>query len=118
MDPPPGRLPGGHLFGALAALSVAQQPGQIHVPALRGARQGGGLKTVEPSSGGTLNALAWALGGSNPPRPSVHRLGRGLQGYLIPFAPHAFVPERQQLSREPPSPLAFLTISTHFTATP
>ena len=23
----------------------------------------------------------------------------GLQGYLIPFAPHAFVPERQVLSR-------------------
>jgi hypothetical protein len=33
--------------------------------------------------------------GSNPLRPSVHRLGHGLQGYLIPFAPHAFVPERQ-----------------------
>ncbi len=25
----------------------------------------------------------------------VHRLGRGLPGSLIPFAPHAFVPQRQ-----------------------
>ena len=27
--------------------------------------------------------------------PSNHRLQRGLPGYLILFAPHAFVPERQ-----------------------
>ena len=27
--------------------------------------------------------------------PSNHRLGRGLPGYLILFAPHAFVPQRQ-----------------------
>jgi hypothetical protein len=26
---------------------------------------------------------------------SKHRLGRGLPGYLILFAPHAFVPQRQ-----------------------
>ena len=30
-----------------------------------------------------------------PPIPSVQRLGRGLQGYLIPFATLAFVPQRQ-----------------------
>ena len=53
-----------------------------------------------------------------PPIPSVQRLGRGLQGYLIPFAPHAFEHERQFLSSNLPSPSVFLPISTHFTATP
>ncbi len=37
--------------------------------------------------GGALNALASALEGSIPPTPSAHRLGRGLPGYLILFAP-------------------------------
>ena len=46
------------------------------------------------------------------------RLLRGLPGYLILFAPHAFAPERQSSSRGPPSPPVFLQISTHFTATP
>ncbi len=44
------------------------------------------------SPGGVLNALATAQGGSMPPTPSTHRLRRGLPGYLIPFAPHAFAP--------------------------
>ena len=52
------------------------------------------------------------------PTPSIHRLQRGLPGYLILFAPHAFVPQRQLWSSKPPSPLMFLPISTHFTATP
>ena len=52
------------------------------------------------------------------PTPSIHRLRRGLPGYLILFAPHAFVPQCQFQSRKPPSPLVFLPISTHFTATP
>ncbi len=52
------------------------------------------------------------------PTSSSHRLGRGLPGYLILFAPHAFAPERQYWTRRPPSPLMFLQISTHFTATP
>ena len=52
-----------------------------------------------------------------PPTPSIHRLRRGLPGYLILFAPHAFEPERQLLSSKPPSPLVFFLISTHFTAT-
>ena len=51
------------------------------------------------------------------PTPSIHRLQRGLPGYLILFAPHAFAPQRQLLSSNPPSPLVFLRISTHFTAT-
>ena len=29
------------------------------------------------------------------PTPSIHRLRRGLPGYLILFAPHAFEPQRQ-----------------------
>ena len=52
------------------------------------------------------------------PTPSIHRLRRGLPGYLILFAPHAFEPQRQLQSSKPPSPLVFLLISTHFTATP
>ena len=48
---------------------------------------------------------------------SIHRLGRGLPGYLILFAPHAFEPQRHCQSSKPPSPLVFLLISTHFTAT-
>ena len=52
------------------------------------------------------------------PTPSAQRLRRGLPGYLILFAPHAFAPQRQLLPRDPPSPPVFLQISTHFTATP
>src|SRR5258707_276085 len=54
----------------------------------------------------------------SPATPSIHRLGPGLPGYLIPFAPLAFAPQRQYWSRMPPSPPVFLQISTHFTATP
>src|SRR5947209_10086147 len=59
--------------------------------------------------------------GSEPmssPLPSTHRLGPGLPGYLIPFAPLAFAPQRQTRSSGPLSPPAFLPISTHFTAPP
>ncbi len=52
------------------------------------------------------------------PQPSAHRLGLGLPGYLIPFAPLAFAPQRQLRASESLSPPAFLQISTHFTATP
>ncbi len=70
------------------------------------------------SPGGALNALASAQKGSIPPTPSAHRLRRGLPGYLILFAPHAFASQRQYRAREPPSPLVFLPISTNFTSTP
>ena len=53
----------------------------------------------------------------NSPTPSIHRLLRGLPGYLILFATHAFEPQRQLSSSRPPSPPVFLPISTHFTAT-
>ena len=53
-----------------------------------------------------------------PPTPSAHRLQPGLPGYLILFAPPAFVPQCQEWSRDSPSPPVFLSISTHFTATP
>ena len=52
-----------------------------------------------------------------PLTPSIHRLRRGLPGYLILFAPHAFAPQRQFQARKSLSPLVFLHISTHFTAT-
>ena len=57
-------------------------------------------------------------GGPKSPTPSNHRLQRGLPGYLILFATHAFEPQRQLRPSRPPSPLVFLPISTHFTATP
>ena len=52
------------------------------------------------------------------PTVSHHRLQRGLPGYLILFAPHAFVLESQSLSSKLPSLLVFYQISTHSTATP
>ena len=55
--------------------------------------------------------------GVHPPTTSRHRLGRGLPGYLILFAPHAFAPQRQLRASEPPSPLVFFPISTNFTST-
>ncbi len=51
------------------------------------------------------------------PTTSTHRLQRGLPGYLILFAPHAFAPQRQLRASEPPSPLVFFPISTNFTST-
>ena len=51
------------------------------------------------------------------PTPSIHRLRRGLPGYLLLFAPHAFEPQRQLKPSRPPSPLVPLLIFTHFTAT-
>ncbi len=75
------------------------------------------FQPCDRTPGGTLNALAPARQGPTPTTPSVHRLQRGLPGYLILFAPHTFAPQRQLLSRWPPSPLVFLHISTHFTAT-
>ena len=48
---------------------------------------------------------------------SIHRLGRGLPGYLILFDPHAFVPQRQSLRSALPSQSVFCVISKHFTAT-
>ncbi len=74
------------------------------------------LATYSP--GGLLNALAAAQQDWVPATPSNHRLGLGLPGYLILFAPLAFVPQRQLWSSEPLSPQVFLLISTHFTATP
>ena len=64
-----------------------------------------------------LIVLTPAQKGSIPPTPSIHRLQCGLPGYLILFAPHTFAPQRQLQSSQSPSPLVFLPISTHFTAT-
>ena len=69
------------------------------------------------SPGGILIAFAAAQKGSIPSTPSIHRLRPGLPGYLIPFAPLAFASQRQLQSSKSPSPLVFLPISTHFTAT-
>ncbi len=71
-----------------------------------------GIEGEGPSS----LSLGGCKGGS-PRTPSIHRLQCGLPGYLILFAPHTFAPHRQLSSSNPPSPLVFLLISTHFTAT-
>ena len=49
---------------------------------------------------------------------SIHRLLRGLPGYLILFDTHAFVPQRQSGAGRLPSQSEFCAISMHFTATP
>lgn len=48
---------------------------------------------------------------------SIHRLQRGLPGYLILFATHAFVHQRQSSVSNLPSQSVFHVISKHFTAT-
>ena len=68
------------------------------------------------SPGGTLNAFA-VLYRLKAPKASVQRLRLGLLGSLIPFAPLAFVHERQLLPSGLPSLLVFLLISTDFTPT-
>ncbi len=50
------------------------------------------------------------------PISSTHRLGRGLPGYLILFATHAFVTQCQYRPRSLPSPLVFLLISMNITS--
>src|SRR6266700_436668 len=70
------------------------------------------------SPGGPLNVFTLARKGSIPPTPGGHRLRLGLPGYLIPFAPLAFAPQRQSLASTLPSLSVFLRISTHFTTPP
>src|SRR3978361_432310 len=55
--------------------------------------------------------------GLGRPTSRTQRLQRGLPGYLILFAPHAFAPQRQSRTRSPPSPPVFFPISTNFTST-
>ena len=52
-----------------------------------------------------------------PRTASVHRLLRGLPGYLILFDTRAFVPQRPYAARMLPPRSAFCVISMHFTAT-
>ncbi|CAN6476510.1 unnamed protein product [Victoria cruziana] len=70
------------------------------------------------SPGGILNALFTALHGSIRATPRIHHLWLGLLGYLIPFAPLAFVSQYQCQPSRVLSPLVFFSISTHFTAPP
>ena len=74
------------------------------------------LATILPRRGTYHFCFTWDHTGR--PQASAHRLQLGLPGYLIPFAPLAFAPQRQLWTREPPSPPVFLLISTHFTAPP
>ena len=65
-----------------------------------------------------LNAFAVPLRARSPRTGSIHRLLRGLPGYLILFDTHAFVPQRQLGAGMLPSQSEFCVISMHFTATP
>ena len=65
-----------------------------------------------------LNAFAVTLNSQSYRTSSIHRLLRGLPGYLILFDPHAFVPQRQIDAGMLPSQSEFCVISMHFTATP
>ncbi len=56
--------------------------------------------------------VSYGTENSTSPTPSAHRLQRGLPGYLILFAPHAFAPQRQSMARSLPSPSVFFLIST------
>ena len=67
---------------------------------------------------GYLHALATVLNVLSRAILSIHRLRLGLLGYLIPFAPLAFVSECQFRPSRVLSPSVFFPISTHFTATP
>lgn len=44
----------------------------------------------------------------------IHNFLLGLLGYLILFAPQAFVPQRQFLHRKPPSPLSVLLVLKNY----
>ncbi len=61
--------------------------------------------------------VSYGTRGFKPPTPSVQRLRRGLPGYLILFAPHAFAPQRRFQTSNSPSPQVFFHISTDFTPT-
>lgn len=50
------------------------------------------------------------------PKRNQHRLRRGLPGYLILFAPHAFAPQCQVQPRKLPSLSTFLLISKNLTS--
>src|SRR5437016_11752027 len=66
-----------------------------------------------------LNTFAPAPGAPvGPPTPSLQRLHPGLPGYLIPFAPLGFVPDRRIRSSATPSPLVVLPGLQDFTPTP
>ena len=66
-----------------------------------------------------VGCLTLSLGRSPQRRTAgIHRLPRGLPGYLILFAPRAFAPQRQPSARSLPSPSVFFQISTDFTPTP
>nr|GMD96860.1 hypothetical protein Iba_chr15bCG8860 [Ipomoea batatas] len=90
----------------------------IAVAELRRKATTGHLARRKATKGGILNALAAALHGSIRTTPNIHRLRLGLLGYLIPFAPLAFVSQYQCRPSRVFSPLVFFPISMHFTTPP
>ena len=67
-----------------------------------------------------VGCLTLSLGPAtqNGRRAGIHRLPRGLPGYLILFDTRAFEHQRQSTAGRLPSQSGFLVISKHFTATP
>jgi len=87
-------------------------------PGCAGPRQFLWVLALRPySPGAPLNALACASPAVAGPA-SGDRLRLGLQGSLIPFAPLAFVHQRQKRPRYLPSPLVFFLVSMDFTPPP
>lgn len=66
-----------------------------------------------------VGCLTFSLGRRHyVPTAGIHRLPRGLPGYLILFDTRAFEPQRQLHPGMLPSQSEFFVISKHFTATP
>ena len=75
---------------------------------------------VPPLVRAPVNSFEFHLGRGiiTNPTAGVHRLPRGLPGYLILFDTRAFEPQRQLRCGRLPSQSGFFVISMHFTATP
>ena len=72
---------------------------------------------VPPLVRAPVNSFEFHRCRTNAHTAGIHRLRRGLPGYLILFDTHAFVPQRQTRPGRLPSRSEFCAISMHFTAT-
>ena len=87
-------------------------PGSIAVPLIMSGPLGLDAKTTAYLVAANLFTSAIAI------LIQVYGLGKHIGSKLPIVLGSAFAPQRQGQSRKPPSPLVFLLISTHFTATP
>ncbi len=92
----------------------------LWVLALRPYSSGGGFIAFARPRGRERMEPFFLQKWKHPPPFEVnpHSWRHGLQGSLIPFAPHAFASQCQKRGRELPSHSAFLPGSTNFTSSP